>query len=109
MESPSNMISRTPISLAKSRPVSKAFASASNAPNGTSSFLLRAASTLPSLSLMITPTPADFWSVKSAPSTLTLDLFPGGGSHELLNTSIGVGGPGDSVAVVYSARYVANK
>ena len=34
----------------------KAFAYASNAPNGTSSILLRAASTLPSPSLIITPT-----------------------------------------------------
>ena len=56
MESPSNMISQTPISLAKRSPVSKAFAYASNAPNGTSSILLRAASTLPSPSLIITPT-----------------------------------------------------
>ena len=95
------------MSFAKSIPASKALASASTAPKGAIIFLLRAASTRPSSSLISTPIPTAPCEENTALSTLTLNNGAGGGVHELLSSSDGHGTLSDSVAAVYSTRYVA--
>ena len=80
-ESPFIKTSLIPTSFANCIPISNAFAFASTGPNGTFIFLLKAALTFPSLSLMITPMPTTFSSAKTAPSTFALYVWPWGGSH----------------------------
>ena len=71
-ESISNSTSLIPTSLAKLTPTSKAFSSASTTPREQFYFLLKATTTSPASSLMITPAPARFLCEKTAPSVLTL-------------------------------------
>ena len=95
------------MSLANRSPASKALASASNAPKGAIIFLLRAASTSPSSSRIITPIPIALCDEKTAPSTLTLNIRVCGGVQKLLHSGLGLGSLGDTVVAVNSARYVA--
>ena len=72
-----------PMSLAKRRPASSAFASASTTPEGAKIFLPIAASTLPSPSQIIIPIPMVFCADNTALLTLTLNKFANGGDQEL--------------------------
>ena len=54
-------------------------ASTFTAPRGALIFLLNASIILPVESLTTTPIPADFWCIKTAPSTLTMNWLAWGG------------------------------
>ena len=103
-KSPARMNSWIPMSFAKSRPTSKAFASASIAPNGAKIFLLKASSILPSSSRIIMPRPTAFYVEKMAPSTFTLNKFASGDDQVLLS-SIGVALHVASITALYSSKY----
>ena len=97
------LISIFPTSLANCRPTSKVFASTSKAPTGAPIFLLKAATTNPLSSRIMTPTSDSFHFENIAPSTLTLYCEPDGGDHLPTRSEEGVGGT--TLVAWYSWRY----
>ena len=82
--------SRIPMSQAKSIPSSMAFASASNGPSGTYSFLLIAATHCPIWSWATTPTPIASRCSKMAPSSFTLYQGLCGGAQVVCLATFGI-------------------